>query len=62
LIINYFKTIDFRLCFLLLNAQVSKSNAADKAINPNCALEKLKRFLSIAPSFSWGFINIMDWL
>jgi hypothetical protein len=32
------------------------------AFNPNCALEKLKRFLSIAPSFSWGFINIMDWL
>jgi len=45
-----------------MNVQVSKSNAADNAINPNCALEKLKRFLSIAPSFSWGFINIMDWL
>jgi hypothetical protein len=45
-----------------MNAQVSKTNAAGSAINPKCALEKLKRFLSIAPSFSWGSINIMDWL
>jgi hypothetical protein len=29
-------------------------------INPKYALEKLKKFLSIASSFSWGFMNIMN--
>jgi hypothetical protein len=30
--------------------------------NPIYAVEKLKGVLSIVPSFSWGYINIVDWL
>jgi hypothetical protein len=49
---------------ILANLKVTPTNKLSSVINlnPNCAIEKLKRFLSIAPSFSWGFINIMDWL
>jgi hypothetical protein len=41
---------------------MAKSRAFIIPIIPNYALEKLKRLLSIAPSFSWGFMNNMDWL
>jgi hypothetical protein len=31
-------------------------------LNTNYALAKLKGILSIALSFSWGFLNNIDWL